>query len=353
MTTSPSSPEASGLFRAENGYDVLRLVLAAVVIFAHSFPLGGFGENPVDVFFQGQMLLGHIAVLGFFGLSGFLVAASCARSANLVGFLRKRFLRIFPGFWCCLLVCAFGFAPLIAAIRGQPYAVTGEHGALGYLVHNAFLIIRQPSIGPILEGMPHAGDLNSSLWSLWPEFFCYGCLALLGLAGGLTRNRVLALLGVLILLVFHVVHLCLPALHTPLLPVLLDRPIYLPFFLSFSVGVALFAWRDAFVPGLATTVVLTAATLYFLRTGGFLLVGPLLIPFVVIFAGACFRAHLRNDFSYGLYIYSFPVQQLLAAVWPRQPWFAYLVLSFVGSFLLAAASWFLIERRFLRPRLAA
>lgn len=353
MTTSSSSPDAPGLFRPENGYDVLRLLLAATVIFAHAFPLGGFGEDPVDRFSQGQMLLGHIAVLGFFGLSGFLVAASCDRNPNPVKFLRKRFVRIVPGFWCCLLVCAFGFAPLIAAVRGQPYTVTGSQGALGYVLHNALLIINQPTIGSILAGQPHAGDLNSSLWSLGPEFLCYLCLSALGLAGGLARNRVLALVGVVLLLVFHVVRVSHPAIQAPLLPVLLVRPIFLPFFLSFGVGAALFAWRELFTPTIAATVVLALATLYLLRTGGFLLAGPVLIPLLVVFAGACFRVHLKNDFSYGLYIYSFPVQQLLTAACPRLPWLGYLALSLVGSFGFAVASWYLVERRFLRPRLAS
>lgn len=349
--TQPAAPE-SGLFRRDNGYDALRLLLAAIVIFAHSFPIGGFGNDPGGEFFQHQMLLGHMAVLGFFGLSGFLVAASCERSQSPVSFLRKRFLRIFPGYWCCLLVCAFAFAPAIAAVRGlmADFSLAGEHGALGYVAHNFFLIIRQQTVGQLLVGLPHSTDLNSSLWSLWPEFFCYACLALLGVAGGLTRNRPLTLIAVLLLAAFHLLRLSNPALHAPLLPVQIDQTIYLPFLLSFAVGVALYAWRASFTPSLAATAVIGVVMLYVLRTGGFALAGPVLVPLLVVFSGACFRLHLKHDLSYGLYIYSFPAQQLIFATMPNISWPAYVLASFALSLVCACASWFLVERHFLRAR---
>ena len=352
---SEQTASESGLLRRENGYDALRLLLAVTVIFAHSFPIGGFGNDPGGDFFQHQMLLGHMAVLGFFGLSGFLVAASCERTRGAVPFLRKRFLRIFPGYWCCLLVCAFVFAPAIAAVRGLTagYSLAGDSGAFGYVAHNFFIIIRQQSIGPLLVGLAHSTDLNSSLWSLWPEFFCYACLALLGMAGGLSRNRPLAFITVLLIGAFHVLRTAAPSLHAPLLPVQIDQTIYLPFLLSFAIGVALYAWRNSFSPSPITTLVIGAVTLYVLHTGGFVLAGPVLIPLLVVFCGACFKLHLKHDFSYGLYIYSFPAQQLIIAASPNMRWPAYLAASLALSFGFACASWFLVERHFLRSRVAA
>ena len=50
----------------------------------------------------------------FFVLSGFLISRSGLRSPSLGRFLWHRFLRIFPGYWVCLLICALVFGPLVA-----------------------------------------------------------------------------------------------------------------------------------------------------------------------------------------------------------------------------------------------
>ena len=58
------------------------------------------------------------------------------------------------------------------------------------------------------------------------------------------------------------------------------------------------------------------------------------------------RVGATNDFSYGIYIYAFPVQQLLAVA-GVQAWgvAAFTLLSVAGTIPLAVASWFVLERR--------
>jgi peptidoglycan/LPS O-acetylase OafA/YrhL len=87
-----------------NSLNFLRLILALAVLFSHSITLGMFGSESI----LGKTTLGTVAVFGFFGISGFLVAGSAARN-NVGRYLWQRFLRIFPAFWICLLVTAFLF----------------------------------------------------------------------------------------------------------------------------------------------------------------------------------------------------------------------------------------------------
>ena len=91
-----------------NSLNFLRLVLAFSVVYAHASELGWFGLHDVVVNDTG---LGTIAVYGFFGISGYLIAGSASR--NSVGrYLWQRFLRIFPAFWVCLVVTAFVFGAI-------------------------------------------------------------------------------------------------------------------------------------------------------------------------------------------------------------------------------------------------
>ena len=354
LMEAPAPPAPKGLFRSENSYDLIRLLLAVLVVCSHSFHLGRYGKDPLEHSIHTQMVLGHLGVLGFFGLSGFLVTASLDRSNGLASFLKKRVMRIFPGFWCCLAVCAFGFAPAIQMVRAgnlDDFMWTGEHGALGFVWRNALLAMQQLSVGRILDGLPMTEHgLNGSLWSLLPEFSCYVALAALGLAGALRGNRPLLALAALALTGFHWIKVVAAgSVSWPTLPPFAFG-FQTPFLVAFAVGACLYAWREHFEPTAAATALIGLALAYTLRRGGFLLAGPVLVPLFVVFAGALWRCHLPHDFSYGLYIYSFPMQQLLQAAWPSQSWTTFLALSLVFSFALAAGSWFGVERRFLRGR---
>ena len=87
-----------------NSLNALRLVFASMVIVSHAWPLGGFGRDPQI----GGIAVGRWAVAGFFVISGYLIASSRGRTPFLT-FLWRRFLRIFPGLWVCLLVTVLVF----------------------------------------------------------------------------------------------------------------------------------------------------------------------------------------------------------------------------------------------------
>src|SRR6478609_8476417 len=110
-----------------NAITPVRLLLALTVVVSHSVETGGFGAPPLTAETGGEANLGLIAVMGFFGLSGFLIASSRERTARLP-FLRNRALRILPGYWMAILVTAFVIAPLASALQGIPLP-TGGPGA--------------------------------------------------------------------------------------------------------------------------------------------------------------------------------------------------------------------------------
>jgi peptidoglycan/LPS O-acetylase OafA/YrhL len=129
-----------------NSLNFIRLVLAVAVLLDHSGPLGGFA-NGANHFFQVAFRAVN-PVYGFFGISGYLIAASAGR--NRTGrFLWQRFLRIFPAFWVCLIVTSFGFG-LVGWYYSNSLAVTHcglycyamePNGPLGFIFHNSWLRI--------------------------------------------------------------------------------------------------------------------------------------------------------------------------------------------------------------------
>ena len=166
-----------------NSLNFLRLILASAVIFSHGISLGGYGtENIIH-----KTTLGTVAVYGFFGISGYLIAGS-ASHVKAIRYLWQRFLRIFPAFWVCLIVTAFGFG-LVAWFHGQHHGGVSSYlrepgGPLGYLGHNFWLRMDQQDILGTLRGVPYFPIWNGSLWTLSFEFLCYllvGLLALIGL----------------------------------------------------------------------------------------------------------------------------------------------------------------------------
>jgi peptidoglycan/LPS O-acetylase OafA/YrhL len=76
------------------------------------------------------------------------------------------------------------------------------------------------------------------------------------------------------------------------------------------------------------------------------------LPFVVLAFGLSCHAWLsrwhERDYSYGIYIYAFPVQQTLVSFWPQMPLSAYLLSTFVITVALAATSWHLVEKPALK-----
>lgn len=349
-----------------NAFGFLRLALAVLVILSHSFPLGSFGSEPLVALTQGRHTIGLLAVAMFFVLSGFLITRSAARSASVARFLWHRFLRIFPGYWVCLIVCAFVFAPLIALV---------EHGTVArvfsatrgtpqeYLLHNAglfhlndFSLLGVVNIWPqgfagLLTRNPTPHIINGSLWTLPFEVACYAAVAALALCGLVRRGRLvfLASLAGLWLLYAHSYlysqsfnrFFPVPGLH-----------VFIPLALCFSAGCVCFVYREK-IPfsGWIFTGCLVLLALS-LPCGLFGLATPLFMTYAffwLAFTLSFPRFDAKGDYSYGTYIYAFPVQQMLALAGIQEEGFAlYFGASLLITLLLAVLSYRLVEAPCLR-----
>ena len=332
-----------------NSIGFLRFLFASMVIWSHSFNLGGFGPEPLSHLTKGVEDVGSIAVDGFFVLSGFLITRSYERIHKLGRYLWHRALRIFPAFWACLIVVSFGFAPVIFfRAHGSMTGFFGSPNApWSYVTANALLQMRQYNIAGLLTTVPYPLVFNHSLWTLQYEFYCYLAVGVLGPFAFLNRRPLLALAPfVLFLSLFAFVSLVRGLQNVPVALRVIEL------YAFFAAGACAYLFRN-YVPtrgpialACAAAIVVTIST----RAYGITL--PVCLSYLTLYAAM--KLPLRSfdrrfDFSYGLYIYAYPIQQALSVFRVNAFGFSsYCFVAFLGSLVFAAASWFAIEERSLR-----
>ncbi|AMU65991.1 acyltransferase family protein [Mycobacteroides abscessus] len=309
-----------------------RLVLAIGVVFWHSWPLTGreIGYAPA------ARLLGDIFADGFFVISGFLITAAWVRRPNLKEYWASRALRIFPGLWICLMVIAFVIAPIAARVKHTSITFSSE---LGYVVNNALLNVAYLDIDETPADVPYPGVWDGSIWTLFFVLLCDVMVSVLGVAGLLKRHWVIPIL--LISALSCSAHFSYtPESYT--WPQMLSR-----FFVVFLAGALFYQYQDK-IPAHWSLVVLSVGLVVASGfTQNYRVLGALPLAYAVIVSGALIRkTRLRNDFSYGVYIYAFPIQQLLATFGlGRLNPFLFFLLATTATLPIAALSWFVVEKR--------
>jgi peptidoglycan/LPS O-acetylase OafA/YrhL len=330
-----------------NALNAIRFMLAVGVVLWHSFPLSG---NDIQ-FAPLRQLFANVWVDGFFAISGFLIIGSWVRNPSLRQFLVARCLRIFPGFWACLLVTGFVIAPVSAVIvSNQSYVDSISWDNLRYVLSNSLLRVEQPGISGTLLNVPYVGSWNGSLWTLGWEFLCYLGVAVLGITLLITRRHT-----ILVLFSIATAVSLLSSLGITENGFIQNASRFSMMFLAgavvhrYSSGMRLNAlWI------LAASAVLFGA----LWLPDYRIVAAVPLAYLLIGIGALAKTDvfvLRNDLSYGMYVYAFPVQQTLASIGADAlgP-YSFAVVSLVCTWPFAMFSWFAIERNALKlkPRRA-
>lgn len=293
-------------------FDLMRLVAALLVVVSHTFPLAG--QAPLRIL--GVEDLGALGVAVFFVISGYLVSGSYERDPK--SYLFKRILRIEPGLIASLLVTV----GLLAFITTAPAAEYWPAAAM-YVVRNALLYPATYALPGVFQDVPMAGVVNGVLWTLRLEFTFYVVLLLI-------RARLSLVLA--LTAICAVVTVTMTFTHPDWAQDKLTRVV----FLGARSGMLFFAGAAIQLSRRKVPLWLGGASVV-----AFPLLGPLALPTAVL--GLARPGKLPADLSYGVYIYAFPLQQMLAAHGQLN------VLTAVLAVLpFAAASWFLVEKPSLK-----
>jgi len=318
-----------------NNFDFLRIVAVLLVLINHQFDLT---RRVAPGLFSFQSM-GGIGVLIFFSISGYLVAQSWDRDPSVPRFLARRVIRIWPGLIMVTLLAAFLLGPLASSLPMAAYFHAPEFR--GYFATLEMRI--QFDLPGVFKDNPWGSAVNGSLWTLPLEVRWYVVLAVLGLAG-ILRRRFLVLLGAVAFAIF--VFVIRDAQHR------VDRSLLNEFGAFFFYGVCLNYFNDIWTRRPVLIAALLAVISFALAKTGYQYAAFFAIfPFAVIWIGTSSTPVLRRfgrfgDFSYGMYIYAFPVQQTV--IWlsgNRISLIQGLIVSAICTAILAFISWHLVERR--------
>jgi peptidoglycan/LPS O-acetylase OafA/YrhL len=329
-----------------NNFDALRLAGAFLVVVGHAYHLLG---RPQDVPFLLGFPIHSLGVVVFFSISGYLITASWTRGRSLVTYFSGRILRIFPGLIVVVLITIFVIGPLMTHDTTQAYF--HDHGTWEYL-HNIWLMPRYDLPG-VFPHVPYPNAVNGSLWTLPAEFFCY-LIVPLTLAWRRDIGAFLIALCLLASLLLQQV----PEADSEVIwsTRITDAAQMWAFFAAGAlIRIAHERWRGFIRTDVASLLMLGYLVVLAARPTAMPWTAWAALPYVILTVGLAStpvirRAARYGDFSYGLYLWAFPVQQVLVKIQGPMRASYDIVLVTLVSLALACLSWHFIERPCLNLR---
>lgn len=322
----------------DNNLNLIRVLAALAVMVSHTWPIM-LGEGRVEPMQRmvGQSL-GTMAVYVFFGISGFLISASYARNPTASHFIGSRLVRLYPGLLVSLIIVALVIGPLVTSDPVENYL--GNPETWWFFLSNLTLVVPQYVLPGVFTDSPFP-VVEGSIWSLGHEVGWYFVLLGLALAGVLHRRW--AMIGVL---AAAAALWALPGMaEVQIHPKVV---LFLTMGVPFVMGMALWSWRRAVPASVAIIAALALATAATLTVpGGFIVMMAFVVYttfWLAYVPSGPLRAYNRlGDYSYGIYIYAFPVQGLITHWFAPQTVALHLALAVPPTLLLAVLSWHLVE----------
>lgn len=340
-----------------NSLNLLRLIFASFVLLMHTF---GFISarntlpDPVNYLF-------NLAVPSFFVVSGYLITASALKN-DLKTFFKKRFARIYPAYFVCLIITLLLFAPITHLIQFGNIGtyLTTNPTPIKFFVSNLPLFMICPKIGLTLTAI-NGSTWNGSAWTLIFEFGCYIAIALI----------------ITLLIKINVKKEKLPKFVFGVYLILIIISIFYPrpdgnpqrnimnlfifavnLFSVFLGGSIIYLIKEKIIFDLKYLIIATVYCIIVMSTIPYCwAIEICAIPMIYIILYISVRLKSpkfiqENDISYGVYIYAWPIQTLIATILTvysitTNVWI-YTIICFIVTGIFASLSWFLLEKPILK-----
>lgn len=324
-----------------NNFDFLRFLAASSVLLIHCFILFGV-KDPSFI----KYLPAGVPV--FFIISGFLITKSWTDNPDLSVFLKKRVLRICPALIIVVLFAALILGPALTTLDLKTYFTDVEFWK--YL-RDLFVYKIYFTLPGVFENNPYPAAVNGSLWTLPIEFFMYILVAIFGLLNIL--NKKWLYISIFILSIFLIFHVYVGDLYNKNFIFCEGRHLFRLLNLFF-LGSCLYTYRSKIIFSFPLFLAAILIWIIGVNTAMFDFVQFITLPYIVIYFAYAKIPLINNwgkygDFSYGIYIWAFPIQQTITYLYKDYlNIYSYMAITFVLTLFASFLSYNFIEKPALK-----
>lgn len=347
------------------GFAWLRLIGSLIVVIDHSRPLtddARFEDPSAGIaltLFPNDWHLspGYFALMGFFAMSGYQISESWRSDPSWWRFAAKRVLRVWPPLLVVLFATVLVIGPLVTTLSTRDYFAAD--GTWGYIVNNTGLYTLQHKLPGVFADNPYPYSANGSLWTLPMELTGYLVVLALGVFGLFTRARWVSVAILIGLVAFDRRFQATfgePGDGGSFLSVPVGSLV--AFMVAFMIGVVIYAYREEIPlsPLVASGLVAVQVAVHGTEIRDFTL------PIMSGYGALVLAHHWPKRFSgydnwvygsYGLYIWAFPLQQVLIIL-GADTQLLLTITAMPAAYLFGLLSWKFVEqptlglRRYLR-----
>jgi len=322
---------------------LMRFIASIMVIISHSFIIStGVECNEwFVVLSNGQLTMGGFAVAVFFLCGGYLIAMSAEKNQTAGKFFKARALRLFPP-----LVFSTFFTILICGLVSEWGQIMYYTSPTTWEYMKNSIFWRVYYLPGVFTGNPYGPTVNGSLWTLPVEFICY-ILCFIAMKLKLTKKKTYPFTAPFVIagaVLVWILGLTIPMARELIRPVLL-----------FYIGMGYWIYRENIFFNVRNVVIAIAVFFLLMIVGqgtfAMLLAFPYIMMYIWFGMKQCSsKLGKLGDYSYGIYLWGFPVQQLVVHFYPE--FFMEPVLNAILSIPVAIAfgmiTYWVAEKWFIR-----
>ena len=338
--------------REKNSFNDIRFILAFLVLFFHSYELlpNFQGKDPITRILHGQSSLGGIVVYAFFALSGFFMIQSLENSKNLKQYILNRIYRIVPAFWFSLVLFSFVVIPIFSNI--SIYSSNESAWNFVWKAGTFHIFDYAWTIDGAYPNNLFKDGINGSMWTLKHELALYFFLPILYFI--CYKNRYMMALALALALALANLYFGFAIFNIPVgkawILSINEYPQFIYFLVYFMAGVCIYLFREFILSSkrwvIALLILFGISCVY----GNLKIILIFFVPYLFILLGVRFKSNIFSkygDYSYGMYIYAFPIQQLCIQEIDNLTPITLTLYSFILTLILSIISFHFIEKPIL------